>query len=177
MLAWLFLTLIGVSALNIARGGAGFNPFDVVCGSRLYWALTFTYIPFTVLIATIVGSQLVKETARKELIGYPFQEGDIHWSVRSTFIYSSLCSMAGVLAGMFGVGGGIVKAPLMNEMGVLPQSIQATAGFMIFFTAGTATISYELYGMLDKTYALPLSLIGFVFNQIGQVIVFHFVER
>ena len=75
------------------------------------------------------------------------------------------------------VGGGIVKAPLMNEMGVLPQSIQATAGFMIFFTAGTATISYELYGMLDKTYALPLSLIGFVFNQIGQVIVFHFVER
>lgn len=65
----------------------------------------------------------------------------------------------------------------MNEMGVLPQAIQATAGFMIFFTAGTATMSYDLYGMVLWDFGLVLLPIGFIFNQIGQVVVFHFVEK
>ena len=32
--------------------------------------------------------------------------------------YPLICSGAGLVAGMFGIGGGIVKGPLMLEMGV-----------------------------------------------------------
>lgn len=35
-------------------------------------------------------------------------------------------------AGMFGVGGGIIKAPLMLEMGVLPEVASATSATMIW---------------------------------------------
>ncbi len=35
--------------------------------------------------------------------------------------YPFICGFAGLCAGLFGIGGGIVKGPLMLEMGVLPS--------------------------------------------------------
>ena len=91
MMAALFLTFVGCTGLDMARGGNGFNPFGVVCGTEEYWILTFAYIPFTAAIATCVGYKLVSEVARKEEIGYPFQEGDVRWTSWTTFIYSVVC--------------------------------------------------------------------------------------
>lgn len=47
--------------------------------------------------------------------------GIIHWTPRNSIAYPLICSIAGVFAGLFGVGGGIVKGPLMLELGVLPD--------------------------------------------------------
>ena len=55
---------------------------------------------------------------------------------------------AGLCAGMFGIGGGIVKGPLMLEMGVLPSVSSATAAFMILFTTASAASTYVVFGML-----------------------------
>ena len=41
--------------------------------------------------------------------GYAWQEGDVEWTPKSTLLYPAICSVAGLVAGMFGVGGGIVK--------------------------------------------------------------------
>ena len=51
-------------------------------------------------------------------------EGDIQWDDTHTVVYPMICSLAGVCAGLFGIGGGIVKGPLMLEMGVDPQASQ-----------------------------------------------------
>ena len=48
--------------------------------------------------------------------------------------YGLPCGAMAVMAphtGMFGVGGGIVKGPLMLEMGVLPDVAAATSATMI----------------------------------------------
>lgn len=42
--------------------------------------------------------------------GYEWQEGDIAWNERNSLVYPAVSSLAGLVAGMFGVGGGIVKA-------------------------------------------------------------------
>ena len=42
-------------------------------------------------------------------MGYEWQEGDMHWSERNSLVYPAISSLAGLIAGMFGVGGGIVK--------------------------------------------------------------------
>ena len=47
---------------------------------------------------------------------------------------------------MFGIGGGIVKGPLMLEMGVHPMVAAATTAVMIFFTAVVATTSFIAFG-------------------------------
>ena len=41
--------------------------------------------------------------------GYCWREGDIEWTPVTTVTYPAVCSIAGLVAGMFGVGGGIVK--------------------------------------------------------------------
>jgi hypothetical protein len=41
--------------------------------------------------------------------GYRYVEGDVEWSPEATIKYPSLCFFAGFFAGLFGIGGGIVK--------------------------------------------------------------------
>jgi uncharacterized membrane protein YfcA len=57
----------------------------------------------------------------KAKVGYKYVKGDIEWNEVATIRYPCICFFAGFFAGMFGVGGGIVKGPLMLEMGVDPQ--------------------------------------------------------
>lgn len=59
-----------------------------------------------------------------------------------------ICILAGFCAGMFGIGGGVVKGPLMLEMGVHPAVAAATTAVMIFFTAVVATTSFIAFGTM-----------------------------
>jgi hypothetical protein len=78
-----------------------------------------------------------------------FVDGDVEWNARSTVIYPVLCIFAGFFAGLFGVGGGIIKGPLMLEMGVLPPVAAANAATMILFTTGIAALTFLLFGAID----------------------------
>jgi hypothetical protein len=44
-----------------------------------------------------------------------------------------------LVTGLFGIGGGVVKGPLMLELGVPPDAAAATSATMIMFTAGSGT--------------------------------------
>jgi uncharacterized membrane protein YfcA len=48
---------------------------------------------------------------------------DIAWDNRKTFTYPAMSIGAGVVAGLFGIGGGIVKAPLMLALGKFDRSM------------------------------------------------------
>lgn len=47
--------------------------------------------------------------------------GTVHWTPRTTLLYPAIVTLAGLIAGMFGVGGGIVQGPLMLQLGVPPD--------------------------------------------------------
>jgi uncharacterized membrane protein YfcA len=68
-------------------------------------------------------------------VGITPEVGDIVWTPDTTLYCPLYCSLAGVVAGMFGVGGGIVKGPLMLHLGVLPEVAAATSATMILFTS------------------------------------------
>jgi uncharacterized membrane protein YfcA len=48
----------------------------------------------------------------KQQCNYPYADGDVHWDSRNAVLYPCLCFFAGVFAGLFGIGGGIVKGKL-----------------------------------------------------------------
>ena len=81
--------------------------------------------------AAQVRGYLVRDFNAKQASGYVWTEGDVEWSPRNTILFPLLSSLAGLIAGMFGVGGGIVKGPLMLEMGVLPDVAAATSATMM----------------------------------------------
>lgn len=67
--------------------------------------------------------------------------------------------MAGALAGLFGVGGGFMKTPIMLKVFKIPAKIAAgTALFMIIITSVTGSIMHTLQGhiLLDKSWSVAL---------------------
>merc|ERR1719213_1434007 len=99
---------------------------------------------------------------------HQFNETDIKWDEKTTITYPLICTLAGVFAGLFGVGGGIVKGPLMLEMGVQPSVAAATAAQMILFTTSAACVSFEVFGLLEPQYGLLLCVTGIACTAIGQ---------
>ena len=75
---------------------------------------------------------------------------------------------SGVIAGLFGIGGGIVKTPVMIHIFKMPpKKATATALFMIVFTSLTASISHWTYGRLNWGLALPIASAFFVGSLLG----------
>lgn len=69
--------------------------------------------------------------------------------------------LSGTLAGLFGMGGGFMKTPIMIKVFKIPAKIAtATALFMIMITSITGSVSHYLQGHIHPDKALPV-IIGF----------------
>ena len=179
--------VVVVIVLNLLKGGSGKNsfpsPLGVQCGSTEYWLLTATVIMFVMVISFWMRSELVQKWKLKKRLGYKYLEGDMEWNEYNTIIYPCICFFAGFFAGsheknalfsfflninfffvhvsgMFGVGGGIVKGPLMLQMGVHPLVASATCAVMIMFTSVAATTMFIAFGTLIWDYGIFLFVIG-----------------
>ena len=101
------------------------SPLGIHCGSTPYWASVALQLVALVAFSAATRSVLLGRQARREACSYPFLPDDVQWNGRSSILYPLACALAGLCAGLFGIGGGIVKGPLMLEMGMLPQVSQA----------------------------------------------------
>merc|ERR1711998_753785 len=68
-----------------------------------------------------------------------------------------------------GIGGGIVKGPLMLRMGVHPKVSSASSACMIMYTSFTATTSFYVFGLLRMDYAVPCLIMGLSVTCVGQL--------
>ncbi len=59
--------------------------------------------------------QLRLRNYERHLINYPHYEGDIHWTARRVRKYPAICSVAGIFAGLLGIGGGMVKGTVASR--------------------------------------------------------------
>merc|ERR1719486_1430829 len=110
--------------------------------------MSLASIPWVLSFAWGFRLMLLDRTEEKEEIGWQYTEEDIKWDEDSTVKYPLVCTSAGIFAGLFGVGGGIVKGPLMLEMGVQPAVASASAAAMILFTSASASVSFGVFGMI-----------------------------
>jgi hypothetical protein len=75
---------------------------------------------------------------------------------------------AGVLSALLGIGGGIVKVPVMNlAMGLPMRVATATSNLMIGITASTSAIVYLLRGGIDPYAVGPTAVGVFIGATIG----------
>lgn len=123
----LCMCFVGVIALNVAKE---FTP----CGSTAYIISICASFPWILAYSVWYRNMLMVQHKDKMRLGYHYVKGDLHWNSETTLKFPLICTFAGLFAGMFGVGGGIIKGPLMLEMGVLPPVAAATAAAMILFT-------------------------------------------
>ncbi|GMI61980.1 hypothetical protein ScalyP_jg8235 [Parmales sp. scaly parma] len=159
-----------VLIINILKGGGGFaSPLGIKCGSKSFWIANIIILAWIIAVSNHCRELLLKKFRNKKECRYRYIEGDIVWDESATVRYPIVCCMAGFFAGMFGVGGGIVKGPLMLAMGVHPKVASACSACMIFFTSFTATTSFVVFGLLVTDYAVICMIIGFVSTYVGQI--------
>jgi len=167
------LKLVGlfaiVTCLDLLEGmfdGFGSGSIDLD-----YWASEMLIFIIIVLFSLHVRSSILE---RQQWGGPVISE--IHWDERNTIVYPCLSTIAGLVAGMFGIGGGIVKGPLMLQLGVHPMVASATSACMILFTSCTSTLSYLVFGYLKYDYAAFCLVLGFVSTLVGQTLMSALLE-
>jgi len=68
--------------------------------------------------------------------------------------------VAGLLSGLLGIGGGILKMPILILLLSLPTRVAiGTSLFMISITSATGTFIYFVNGVIDMSYA-PFAVLG-----------------
>lgn len=164
----LTLCFVGCVVLTVLKGSGHGSIIGVVCGSVGFWIISCSFIPWVLIFGALFRCMLVAEHELKLQENYEFQEGDIKWDSESTIRYPLICTLAGIFAGLFGVGGGIVKGPLMLEMGVHPSVASATAATMILFTTSAACVSFVIFGLLEPGYGLTFFVMGLLCTAVGQ---------
>jgi uncharacterized membrane protein YfcA len=79
--------------------------------------------------------------------------------------------LAGNVAGLLGIGGGIIKVPIMSVvMGMPLRAAIGTSNFMIGVTAAISAMIYYQRGFLDPTVVIPTALGVLVGAPLGTLI-------
>lgn len=173
------LVLLGTLVLVLFKGGGGDgrSVIGVRCGTAAYWLIILAIAPYLLAVTYYVGSALEREHETKQRVGYRFIEGDIHWTRRMLVGFPLAAVMAGVAAGGLGIGGGMIKGPLLLHMHVIPSVVAATSSFMILFTSSSTTFQFVVLGRLPVRLAAWFFAIGFASAVLGQTIVKKYLKR
>ncbi|KAG5516593.1 hypothetical protein RHGRI_037348 [Rhododendron griersonianum] len=95
----------------------------------------------------------------------------------SMLIFPVLALLAGMLGGVFGIGGGMLISPLLLQVGIAPEVTAATCSFMVFFSATMSAIQYLLLGMEHIYVALGFAFLCFVASLVGLKVVHSAVQK
>ncbi|MDH7488519.1 MAG: sulfite exporter TauE/SafE family protein [Anaerolineae bacterium] len=93
---------------------------------------------------------------------------EVRYGVHHVGMGVAVSTVAGVLSSLLGIGGGIIKVPIMCQvMGVPIKAATATSTFMIGITTATAAVVYYGSGLVVPALAIPVALGAVVGAQVG----------
>ena len=105
--------------------------------------------------------------------------GDLRWTGQRTRVLPLVGSLVGCVAGLLGLGGGELMAPLLLIIGMLPTVASATSACMVLFTSSSNIAHYLVEGVLapDPGYVAAAAAIGFTSALIGRLLALRLVQR
>jgi len=89
---------------------------------------------------------------------------EIKYRPSKIFFTGAVSAFAGLLSGMLGIGGGVIKVPAMNVISKLPiKAATSTSNFMIGITAAAGSIVYFNSHLIDPLVT-ALMIVGVSFG-------------
>ncbi|KAL1188646.1 Sulfite exporter TauE/SafE family protein 1 [Cardamine amara subsp. amara] len=186
-------------SINLLRGnkyGQGIISIQP-CGA-LYWLLSSLQIPLTIFFTLcIYYSDNVQSTHTShnqdpQKVQYitiaflllkvsKFDESETETEINpqeigdgrrpNNLMLPIMALLAGVLGGLFGIGGGMLISPLLLQIGIAPEVTAATCSFIVLFSSTMSAIQYLLLGMEHAGTAAIFALICFVASLVGLMVV------
>jgi len=165
--AWALLapmTIYTVVYSVLSKGVLLNDPCDPVA----YWIFYFTPVPVLGGFMWLTAIILKRRHKRKLAAGFEFLETDLQWTSETLMKFPKTALLAGVTAGLLGIGGGMVIGPLFLSIGMQPQVGTSSCAFMILFTAASGVAQYSAAGKLGWQLTVYCISIGFISGQLGQ---------
>ena len=150
---WITLLLIGVISLSLSE-----QAFH--CNSIIYWIMVTIELLWILFVYIRSRQILLEESKLKQYSHYKYLETDVIWDQMNTIKYPLLCIVAGLVTGTFGVGGGVIFAPIMISLGIDPQIITPTSSALILFTTLVALIGFISYEKIIIDYSFYFLFLG-----------------
>jgi uncharacterized membrane protein YfcA len=93
------------------------------------------------------------------------------------YFYPAVAFGGGCLGGLLGLGGGVVMSPVLLEVGMHSESVQATTAVIVFLSSSLATIQFALLNQIIWHYALWYSGVTILATILGQYLCDIYVRR
>jgi uncharacterized membrane protein YfcA len=151
----LFLLWIGLVLLTFLMGGKGIDSIlGITCESPWYSVLIVAQFMWLFGFALVYGFILKQKYLRRVKVLYPYLEDDPIWDNKSLPFFGSCAFFAGIVAGLIGIGGGMILGPMMLLMGIHPAVTAATNASMVVLTSSSVAVMFVTSGLVPWSYAV-----------------------
>lgn len=97
------------------------------------------------------------------------------WNVREVALYQCMGVSTGCLAGLVGIGGGLIFSPFFLVLGVEPAVAVATSSTCVIFTSSSTTMQYLLTDRIITSLAATYGIVNLLASWAGTSFV-HFLQ-
>lgn len=97
------------------------------------------------------------------------------WAMREVMHYQTMGVCTGCLAGLVGIGGGLIFSPFFLVMGVDPAVAVATSSTCVIFTSSSTTMQYLLTDRIITSLAVAYGIVNLLASYAGTSFV-HFLQ-
>lgn len=110
-------------------------------------------------------------------------EKPIYWTesgsggILGVYTYPAVAFGGGLLGGLLGLGGGVIMSPVLLEVGMHSESVQATTAVIVFLSSSLATIQFALVDQIVWHYAIWYSAVTICATLLGQRLCEVYVRR
>ena len=177
-IAGLILLWAGLTVITFLKGGKGVDSvIGVTCEDDGFFVLLAAQFLWTLGFGAVFGFKNVKATQARLAVNYPFNEEDVLWDAKKLQLYSFITFMAGIVAGLIGIGGGMVLGPMMLVMGINPRVSTATTATMVLLTSSSVAVMFVLSGQVPWEYAAYFLSVCLVGAYIGKTKIDAYVKK
>ncbi len=139
--------------------------------------IQYRYVPVLWSFSIGYGYIMGKKHRRKLSMDFEWVSGDIQWTNQRIVMYPLAFFFAGLMSSLLGIGGGMVIAPLLLEIGMHPSVANATTGVMTLFTASSAALLYLIQDIETYDYFVWYMMVAFIAGLIGRFIINDYIKK
>jgi len=157
--------------LGILLISAEIAPKATVCS--LFGALQLAGLISILLVITaamfyLTGRGQPEQTEQQ--IQYDTDHAVVKWHGAGAIKYPMISATAGCLGGLLGLGGGVVMSPILLEIGMHPEAVQATTAMFVLVSSSLASVQFAMHGQYTDpglvAFYCTVAVIGTILGQL-----------
>ena len=145
--------------------------------SSLYWILMLAFLVIVLIYDYFIYNHIQTEYNYRKIINFPYDDRDINWTNKTIIKLCSIGFIAGFIAGVIGIGGGVVLGPILLDLGIHPIVGTVTTNMLVLITSSSTTFQFILFQMLNIQYGIICIIFSALGSYCGTYLVNKYVQK